>query len=267
MNISDISKASIDDLVFEFRNKNYGAYFLRKIYNRNLITSAGVATGLFLLFIAIPTIINAISSAKTEDKKIDLSEVDLAPPPPEDKTEPPPPEVEPPPPLKSTIQFTPPEPVEDNKVTETRMTTTDDLKDLDISNKTEEGDKNGVDRSLLDENVGKGPVQQEDNQVYTYVEQMPEFPGGEAKLLKYLADNIKYPPMASENDIQGRVIIEFVVGADGKIKDAKVAKGIGFGCDEEALRVVKSMPPWNPGKQNGRSVNVNYRVPVKFTLR
>ena len=85
-------------------------------------------------------------------------------------------------------------------------------------------------------------------------------------LMKYLRDHINYPPMAVENEIQGKVIVDFVVGKDGTIRDIKVAKKLGFGCDEEAVRVIKSMPAWNPGKQNGRAVNVSYKVPVKFTL-
>jgi len=264
MQVRDIQNASIDDMVFEYRNRSYGAYLLRQIYNKNVAISTMVATGLFLLFIATPYIL-ALSKGPKVEKKLDLSEVDLQQAPPQDPKEPPPPVVEPPPPLKSTIQFTPPEPVEDVKVKENRVVTQDELKDLDISNKTEIGDPNGVDRSLLDDN-NKGPVEVEDNTVQTYVEQMPEFPGGEAALNAYLAKNINYPPMAVENEIQGKVTVSFVVGKDGKIRDVKVEKGIGFGCDEEAKRVVGNMPAWNPGKQNGRAVNVSYRVPVKFIL-
>jgi protein TonB len=265
MEAKDINKLTLDDMVFEFRNKNYGSYILRKIYDKNVTISSGIASALFLLFVASPYLLALSKSAKAE-KKIDLSEVTLEQAPPQDKNEPPPPPVEPPPPLKSTIQFTPPEPVEDNKVVENRVVTQDDLKDLDISNKTETGDPNGVDRSLLDDN-NKGPVEVEDNSVQTYVEQMPEFPGGEAALNAYLAKNINYPQMAVDNEIQGKVIVEFVVGKDGSIRDAKLVKGIGFGCNEEAVRVIKNMPKWQAGKQNGREVNVSYRVPVKFILK
>jgi protein TonB len=264
MQAKEIQNASMDDMVFEYRNKNYGAYILRKIYDKNITISSLVASGLFLIFIATPYIL-ALSKGAPEEKKLDLSQVDLQQAPPQDPKEPPPPIVEPPPPLKSTIQFTPPEPVPDEQVKENRVVTQDDLKDLDISNKTEQGDPNGVDRSLLDEN-NKGPVDVEDNSVQTYVEQMPEFPGGEAALMKYLHDHINYPPLAVENEIQGKVIIDFVVGKDGSISKITVAKSLGFGCDQEAVRVISTMPKWNPGKQNGRSVNVSYKVPVKFTL-
>ncbi len=264
MEAQEIQKASLDDMVFENRNQSYGAYILRKIYNKHVTISTVVASALFLLLIGTPYLI-ALSKGIKPEKKVDLSEVVLTDAPPQDPKEPPPPPVEPPPPLKSTIQFVPPEPVEDKEVKENRVVTQDDLKDLDISTKTETGDPNGVDRSLLDES-NKGPVEVEDNSVQTYVEQMPVFPGGEEALLKYLRDHINYPPMAVENEIQGKVIVDFVVGKDGKIRDIKVVKKLGFGCDEEALRVISSMPPWNPGKQNGRAVNVSYKVPVKFTL-
>jgi protein TonB len=259
-----IQSASLDDMIFENRNKSYGAYLLRQIYNKHLTISTIIASGLFIVFIAAPYLIS-LTKGVTPEKKLDLSEVTLQEAPPQDPKEPPPPPVEPPPPLKSTIQFVPPQPVEDKQVTENRVVTVDDLKDVDISTKTEVGDPNGVDRSLLDES-NKGPVATDDNTVQTYVEQMPVFPGGEEALMKYLRDHINYPPMAVENEIQGKVIVDFVVGKDGKIRDIKVAKKLGFGFDEEAVRVIGSMPPWNPGKQNGRTVNVSYKVPVKFTL-
>jgi protein TonB len=107
---------------------------------------------------------------------------------------------------------------------------------------------------------------QDDTTVYTYVEQMPEFPGGDTALNAYLAKNIEYPAKALDNDIQGRVIIEFIIRSDGSVSDVTVSKGIGYGCDEEAVRVVKSMPRWKPGSQNGKPVNVIYRIPVKYTI-
>jgi protein TonB len=108
---------------------------------------------------------------------------------------------------------------------------------------------------------------QSDTTVYTYVEEMPRFPGGEDALNNYLSKNIKYPSKALDNNIEGRVMVEFTVRTNGQIDDVKVLRGIGYGCDEEALRVVKSMPVWSPGKQNGKPVNVVYRVPIKFTIR
>ncbi len=104
-------------------------------------------------------------------------------------------------------------------------------------------------------------------EIFTVVEAMPEFPGGMAKLMGYLGNNIKYPPFAKETNIQGRVFINFVVEPDGKISNVKVLRGIGGGCDEEAIRVVESMPKWKPGMQRGKPVRVSYNLPVKFTLQ
>jgi serine/threonine-protein kinase len=117
------------------------------------------------------------------------------------------------------------------------------------------------------------PVKQDDEesaeeaQIFMIVESMPEFPGGEPNLYKYLAENIKYPQMANESGIQGGVFVTFVVERDGSVTDVRVLRGIGGGCDEEAIRVVKNMPKWTPGKQLGKSVRVQYNLPLKFTLQ
>jgi len=107
----------------------------------------------------------------------------------------------------------------------------------------------------------------EEEQIFTIVEEMPSFPGGEAELFKYLGKNIKYPEMANSAGISGVVYVTFVVDKDGKIKDVKVLRGIGGGCDEEAVRVVKNMPAWKAGKQRGKAVTVQYNLPIRFTLR
>lgn len=107
----------------------------------------------------------------------------------------------------------------------------------------------------------------EEEEIFLVVEQKPQFPGGEAKLYEYLAKNIEYPQIANESGIQGRVYITFVVEKDGSITDVRVLRGIGGGCDEEAIRVVKSMPKWEPGRQRNKPVRVQYNLPIKFTLQ
>ena len=104
-------------------------------------------------------------------------------------------------------------------------------------------------------------------EIFTVVESMPAFPGGMGALMTYLAKNIKYPALAKESGIQGKVFINFVVEPDGSISHVKVLRGIGGGCDEEAVRVVKSMPKWKPGLQRGKPVRVSFNLPVKFTLQ
>jgi len=102
--------------------------------------------------------------------------------------------------------------------------------------------------------------------IFTVVESMPDFPGGDAARIKYLNENIKYPQMARESGIQGRVFVTFVVEKDGNVTDVRIMRGIGGGCDEEAIRVIKNMPKWNPGKQRGKSVRVQFNMPILFKL-
>jgi protein TonB len=138
----------------------------------------------------------------------------------------------------------------------------DDVIDIDV-----EADQNTEVQEYI------APVQVEDEesaeetQIFMVVESMPSFPGGEPALYKYLGENIKYPQMAKESGIQGRVFVTFVVERDGTVTDVRVLRGIGGGCDEEAIRVVKNMPKWTPGKQRGKAVRVQYNLPVKFTLQ
>jgi protein TonB len=108
--------------------------------------------------------------------------------------------------------------------------------------------------------------EEEEQVIFVVVETMPEFPGGQAALFKYLSENVKYPVIAQENGIQGRVICQFVVNKDGSIVDPKVVRSLHPKCDEEAMRVIKAMPKWKPGKQRGKPVRVKYTVPVQFKL-
>ena len=113
-----------------------------------------------------------------------------------------------------------------------------------------------------------GPiVEEEDNVVFQVVEKMPSFPGGDAALFKYLSDNVKYPVIAQENGVQGRVICQFVVNRDGSIVDVEVVRSVDPSLDKEAIRVIKSMPKWSPGQQRGKPVRVKYTLPVNFRLQ
>ncbi|MBK9176255.1 MAG: energy transducer TonB [Flavobacteriales bacterium] len=107
----------------------------------------------------------------------------------------------------------------------------------------------------------------EEEQIFTIVEEQPAFPGGVEEMYKYLGKAVKYPEMAKDAGISGTVYVTFEVDKEGNIKDVKVLRGIGGGCDEEAIRVVKAMPKWKPGKQRGKAVRVQFNLPIKFTLR
>ncbi|MBL0126095.1 MAG: energy transducer TonB [Flavobacteriales bacterium] len=110
------------------------------------------------------------------------------------------------------------------------------------------------------------PTPTDPNEPLVIVEEMPEFPGGNDAMMKYLSAQIKYPEEAVENGIGGTVYVSYVVERDGRLSEVKVLRGIGGGCDEEALRVMKSMPNWIPGKQNGKVVRVRYNLPFRFHL-
>jgi protein TonB len=109
-------------------------------------------------------------------------------------------------------------------------------------------------------------VEEKAPEIFMYVEQMPEFPGGQVELLKYLQKNLRYPAAARENGIEGKVVLQFVVDESGKISEIQTVRDIGGGCAEEAIRVVRSMPPWKAGKQNGNAVKVYFKLPVTFKL-
>lgn len=158
----------------------------------------------------------------------------------------------------------PPPPPPPKQVTQIEVVNDDVEVDEDI-----DIDAEADDNTVVQEYVPPAEDDEEvdEQQIFTVVESMPEFPGGMGALMKYLAENIKYPDLAKESGIQGRVFINFVVEPDGSISNVKVLRGIGGGCDEEAVRVVKSMPNWKPGKQRGKPVRVSYNLPVKFTLQ
>ncbi|MEZ5013275.1 MAG: energy transducer TonB [Chitinophagales bacterium] len=140
----------------------------------------------------------------------------------------------------------------------------DNIKD-DISNVTQEGDDDAEVQILSEPVVVDEPVV-ESKKVYEFLEQMPEYPGGVKKLYEYIANHIEYPRMARDNGVEGTVYLKFIVDETGAVSDVQLLRGIGAGCDEEAMRVIRGMPKWTPGKQNGKPAAVWYKLPVKFTL-
>ena len=168
--------------------------------------------------------------------------------------------------IQQTTQETPPPPpppavqevevlnvVEDNVETESIEVNTEDDKAEEV---------------VIAAPVEAPQEEEEEEVVFVVVESMPEFPGGQQALFKYLSENVKYPVIAQENGIQGRVICQFVVNKDGSIVDVEVVRSGGdASLDKEAVRVIKSMPKWKPGKQRGKAVRVKYTVPVNFKLQ
>ena len=157
-----------------------------------------------------------------------------------------------------------PQPVETPQQTTQLEIVDDDVEteDLNINAEVEQNE-------VIEEYVAPEVVEEEvsETEIFQIVEEMPSFPGGEGKLMEYVAKNIKYPQIARETGIQGRVFVGFVVEPDGSISNVKLLRGIGGGCDEEAMRVIKSLPKWKPGKQRGKAVRVSYQIPVFFKLQ
>ena len=157
-----------------------------------------------------------------------------------------------------------PQPVEQPQQTTQLEIVEDDVEteDLNINAEVEQNE-------IIEEYVAPEVVEEEvvEQEIFQIVEEMPAFPGGEGKLMEYVAKNIKYPQIARETGIQGRVFVGFVVEPDGSISNVKLLRGIGGGCDEEAMRVIKSLPKWKPGKQRGKAVRVSYQIPVFFKLQ
>jgi protein TonB len=258
-----VTLAARTELVFANRNKEYGAYVLRTNYNKTTAKALLISITFFALAISAPVIIKMIGSGveKMNEKPVEVT-VELKDPPPLDKNEPPPPPPPPPPPTIETVKFTPPVVVDKEIAEEEQPPPQEKLSETNVGVVTQEGTEGATE--LPPEPVVADP---DEGKVFTYVEEMPTFPGGEAAMYEYISRKIVYPALARENGITGRVFMNFIVDKDGNIKDVKVLRGIGGGCDEEATRVIKAMPNWKPGKQNGRAVQVSFNVPINFTLK
>jgi len=142
--------------------------------------------------------------------------------------------------------------------------------DVDLKNELDIEDSEADDKTLIDVAPvvkAKEEVEEETAEVFFIVEDMPEFPGGEMALRTFIANSIKYPVIAQENGIQGKVYVTFVVGKDGSVSNATIARGVDASLDKEALRVINTLPRWKPGKQRGKPVNVSYTVPINFQLQ
>ena len=166
--------------------------------------------------------------------------------------------------VEITKQEQKPQPVEVPKQTTQIQVVEDDVEVEDIEINAD------VDQNEVIEEYVAPEVEEEEvveAEVFTIVEEMPEYPGGLNKLTDYLSKNIKYPQMARESGIQGRVFVNFVVEPDGSVSNVNAMRSLGGGCDEEAVRVVKAMPKWKPGRQRGKAVRVSYILPIVFKLQ
>ena len=273
----DLISSDWVDLVFEGRNKAYGAYRLRKsTTKRNILAMVAVVLLLIVAFIILTvknfvdeqrakvamTQVAELTNYKQPEKKAEVKQKKI--------------EVEPErvvERVKSSIKFTAPvikkddevKPDEELKTQDELMSTKTAIGTFDVKGNDDANGEILKAKEVIAE--PEPPKHEEENKVFDIVEQQPLFPGGPAALMKYLSEHTKYPVVAQENGVQGRVTVQFVVEKDGSISDVHVLRGVDPSLDKEAVRVVKSMPRWTPGKQNGITVRVNYRVPVLFRLQ
>ena len=280
----DLSSSEWIDLIFEGKNKDFGAYTLRKAsakrHNRAMLVIIIVLVAVGLLGLLANTVLQE-AEARPEDQieqaLIDYAQEDEDQE--EDKDEEPEQqryEEQQPQALQeeilNTVKSTELAIVRDEEVKED-IISQDALKDTETAIGNTNFDKGTDDLNVVREHKNeiiveeKRPEPVEDNKVFDVVEQQPQFPGGQAALMKYLSDHIRYPAMAQENNIQGRVVVQFVVTKTGKIGEVKVVRGKDPDLDKEAVRVVKTLPNFIPGKMNGHAVNVWFTLPVNFKLQ
>jgi periplasmic protein TonB len=252
-------KKNLDDLIFESRNKDYGAYANRRNYPRYLVWALIAATTLFFVGISVPLIANYIS-VRTDRGDGGYSISDTLTPYDPFKDEPEEVDIPKQKASEPTVQ---------------RIVVVDDTTDVeddpfalfeDAKNKNI-GDTAGRTGDTADTRQVVVVDDPKPKETFLVVEEMPEFPGGDAGRRIFLKENMHYPQMAREIGIEGRVFVSFVVDEAGRVVEQELLRGIGGGCDEEALRVVGIMPKWKPGRQNGKEVRVRFSMPLIFTLR
>ncbi|MCO5249317.1 MAG: energy transducer TonB [Chitinophagales bacterium] len=271
------SSVTIDDIIFEGRNKDYGAYQLRKLNGKYIGIGLVISVAFFTTAVLL-TRFDLRQSEKKQDRQVLVESVDVELPPediPDLEVAPPPPP--PPPPDIAQVKFVEMVVKKDEEVADKDVTTIDqaldDKKEISTINKEGDEKKPKVVEEPAPKVFGNGPAvvkEKEDvddrNYEFYEISEQPEFPGGAAAMQAFIVKNIRYPEVAMDNGIEGTVTVQFLIDKDGSIKDVKVIKDPGGGLGREAERVIKSMPKWKPGKQRDTPVRVKMMAPVRFRL-
>lgn len=249
---------AFDEIVFEDRNKEYGAYVLRRNYKRNVIISLLMAIAIMTASVIIPYLKTKGMEGLSNRVERDVSNIVM------ENIEPPAEKItvpETPPPPVDVVQqakYVPPVVVDTLKPEdEVQLLTADDAQDV-VQNEDVIDIPTEIQQEIQDEEPEEVP--------FTVVEEMPSFPGGNPALLKYVFDNVVYPEIARENNVQGRVTVKFCVTATGGVSQIMVMKGVDPELDKEVVRVISTLPPFKPGKQSGKPVPVWYVIPINFKL-
>ena len=277
MTNTQLATASLDDIVFDGRNRHYGAYELRALYQRHMTRALVIATAIMALILVFPLVSQLLAKAAPAIAKrpviIDVMNVDTRVDPPAIVT-PPPAAAKPPtsPPQLPTIKNLVPVVAKDETVKpDNKVPDQKELETAQSSVRTEAGDPNAVATVPNDLPVGKtdNVVAEVSSKPYIFVEQMPELPsgGGQPAIVAAIQKAVRYPSMALRNQVEGRVYVSFTVDPQGEVTDVKIVKGLGSGIDEETIRAIKTLPRFIPGKQNGREVSVSFTVPVTYKIQ
>lgn len=266
----NINGADWCEMVFEGKNKGYGAYVMRSTTSKRHITAMFITFALVLFVIFLPTLIETVKkltqSRVVMDEKIVMA--DLAPIDERVKEENIKQTVEevPTPPLKSTVKFTAPvitdEPIEEGEELKSQDELSSSKTTISVANVIGDDEDHGVDIIDLDNHQIEQHIE-----ILEFAEQNPAFPGGDEELMKFLQKNLRYPNQALEMGLEGSVLIRFVVNGDGSVSNVEVSRGFDPSCDKEARRVVRMMPKWIPGRMSGKAVPVYFKLPIKFTLQ
>lgn len=251
-----------NNVVFAGRNQSYGAYELRNNYNKRVMF---ILAGMIVFSVALFGLKKFMDRPKSEEtaETLKVEQIDLTPPPPIEDVPPPPPPP-PPPPMVEMVKFVPPV-IKDDALEEEPQKTIDEVKDVNVGTKDQEGDKDIVAPPTEE----KGSTEPAAPEIFTIVEEQAEFPGGIAEMAKYIQRTLQYPAMAREAGISGKCFLKFVVNESGEISNVEVLKGVPgcSDCDKEAIRVVKSMPKWKAAKMTGRSVKCYFNLPISFKIQ
>ncbi|WP_201984103.1 energy transducer TonB [Hymenobacter rubidus] len=274
MTNAQLATASLDDIVFDGRNRHYGAYQLRALYQRHMTRALIIATALLALLLVFPLVAQLLKKDVAVVPPRTFTADPMAPP--LDPTTATPPPVAPPPvappaqPRVATIRFTPPVVAPDPQATDD-VPEQAALQEAAISSVTREGSAGPVDLGPLESvdgphEIGTDVVKET---TYTYVEQMPELPGGggQAAIVAAIQRAVRYPSVDLRNGTEGRVYASFTVNTKGEVTDLKIVKSLSTTLDAETLRAIKTLPKFIPGKQNGREVNVSFTVPISFKIQ
>ncbi len=266
---TDIFSIEWCDLVFEGKNQSYGAYELRKNSPRRHFIALITACLLVIFAAALPSMIRSIIPKKKEvEVRIrSLTDIKLEKPKENNILK----EVPPPPPqqVRNTIKFTPPVIRPDEQVSEEdepkmQKEVVEEKAAIGAVNYDKGTDDISAPIAVAAEHA---KISEDAEAPFVIVEQMPQFPGGEKEMMNFIKTNLHYPVLAQEMGVSGTVIINFVIDKNGSISNISLTRGIGSGCDEEAIRVLKLMPKWTPGRQGGKTVRVSYNLPFRFILK